>query len=148
MSARLIDRSIRPLFPKGLHNDIQITATVLSADQDNPQETLAMVGTSAALAMSQIPFNGPVGSSRVSYKNGEYIVNPTYQDIAESQLTMVLSSTPDAILMVEAGSDEVSEEVILEGIRLAHQANMETVDMINELVEKAGKAQGNRGNGH
>ena len=100
-----------------------------------------MVGTSAALAMSQIPFNGPVGSSRVSYKNGEYIVNPTYQDIADSQLTMVLSSTPDAILMVEAGSDEVSEEVILEGMRLAHQANMETVDMINELVGKVGKTK-------
>ena len=141
LSARLIDRSIRPLFPKGLHNDIQITATVLSADEDNPLETLAMVGTSAALAMSQIPFNGPVGSSRVSYKNGEYIVNPTYQDIADSQLTMVLSSTPDAILMVEAGSDEVSEEVILEGIRLAHQADLETIDMINELVGKAGKTK-------
>ena len=141
LSARLIDRSIRPLFPKGLYNDIQVTVTVLSADPEHPQEVLAMVGASAALSMSQIPFGGPVASSRVVYKNGEYIINPTYQDISDSQLNLVLSSTPDAILMVEAGSVEVSEEIILEGIRRAHEANLETMDMIGELVSKSGNSK-------
>ena len=87
LTSRLIDRSIRPLFPKGLFNDIQLTVTVLSADQQHPQDILAMVGASAALSMSKVPFAGPVGSSRVSYKDGEYIVNPTYQEIADSQLS-------------------------------------------------------------
>ena len=141
LSCRLIDRSIRPLFPKGMFNDIQVTITVLSADPENPPEILAMVGASAALSMSQIPFEGPIGASRLAYANGEYIVNPTYQESTDSQLSMVVSSTPEAILMVEAGADEVSEEIILEAIRRAHAANLETIDMIEELVSQVGKAK-------
>jgi len=141
LTSRLIDRSIRPLFPKGLFNDIQITVTVLSADQQHPQDILAMVGASAALSMSKVPFAGPVGSSRVAYKDGEYIVNPTYQEIADSQLSLVLSSTPDAIMMIESGSEEVSEETILECIRRANDANQATIAMINDLVSQAGNTK-------
>jgi len=141
LSARLTDRSIRPLFPKGLFNDVQVTLTVLSADQENPPEILAMVGTSAALSISQIPFDGPIGACRLAYKDGEYIVHPTYQEIAESQLNLIVASTSEAIMMVEAGSDEVSEEIILEGIRRAHEANVTTIDLISELASQAGKAK-------
>ena len=139
LTSRLVDRSIRPLFPKSLHNDIQITITTLSADDDNPPEILAMVGASAALHLSQIPFAGPIGATRIGYKDGEYLINPTYAEIAQCQLSMVLSSTADAILMVEAGSDEVSEEVILEGIRLAHEANLEVIGLIQHLGEDLAK---------
>ena len=139
LSARLTDRSIRPLFPKSLYNDIQITITVLSADQEHPPEILGMVGASAALSMSQIPFAGPVGASRVSYKDGEYIVNPTYQEISESQLSLIVASTSDAIMMVEAGSDEVSEAIILEGITRAHEANLSTIALIEDLTNQVGK---------
>ena len=139
LSARLIDRAIRPLFPKGLYHDIQITVTVLSADQVHPPEVLGMVGASAALSMSQIPFAGPIGASRVSYKDGEFIVNPTYQEATESQLSLVVASTSDAIMMVEAASNEVSEDIILEGIRRAHEANLTTIDLIDGLVAQAGK---------
>ncbi len=139
LTSRLVDRSIRPLFPKGLHNDVQMTITTLSADGENPPEILAMVGASAALNLSQIPFAGPIGATRIAYRNGEYVVNPTYYEMEDSQLSMVVSSTADAILMVEAGSEEVSEEVILEGIRLAHQANLEVIGLINELSEGLAK---------
>ena len=141
LSARLTDRAIRPLFPKGLYNDIQITITVLSADQENPAEVLGMVGASAALSMSQIPFGGPIWASRVSYKDGEYTVSPTYQQIADSQLSMIVASTSDAIMMVEAGADEVSEEVILECISRAHEANVASIGMIDDLTSQAGKTK-------
>ena len=139
LSARLTDRSIRPLFPKSLHNDVQITLTVLSADQEHPPDILGMVGASAALSISQIPFAGPIGACRLSYKDGEYTVNPTYEESEESQLSLVVASNSEAIMMVEAGSDEVSEEVILEAIRRAHEANLTTISLIEELVGQAGK---------
>ncbi len=139
LSARLTDRSIRPLFPKTLHNDIQITLTVLSADQEHPPDVLGMVGASAALSISQIPFAGPIGACRLSYKDGEYTINPTYEQSEESQLSLVVASNSEAIMMVEAGSDEVSEEVILEAIRRAHEANLTTISLIEELVSQAGK---------
>ncbi len=139
LSARLTDRSIRPLFPKGLHNEIQVILTVLSADQKNPPEILGMIGASTALSISHLPFAGPIGACRVSYNDGGFIVNPTYAEIADGQLNMVVASTRDAIMMVEAGSYEVSEEVILEGIQKAFQANLLTIDLIDELVSKVGK---------
>ena len=139
LSARLTDRSIRPLFPKGLHNDIQITITVLSADQENPADMLGMVGTSAALSISQLPFDGPIGACRLAYIDGRYSIYPTYQESSDSQLSMIVSSTRDAIIMVEAGSNEVSEEIVLEGIRRAHQANLETIDLIDQLTGLVGK---------
>ena len=141
LSARLTDRSIRPLFPKGLHNDIQITITVLSADQETPADMLGMVGTSAALSISQLPFDGPIGACRLSYNDGQYSIHPTYQESSDSQLSMVVTGTRDAIIMVEAGSNEVSEEVVLEGIRRAHQANLETIGLIDELTGLVGKTK-------
>ena len=139
LSARLTDRSIRPLFPKGLHNEIQVILTVLSADQENPPDILGMVGASAALSLSQIPFEGPIGACRVGYINGEYIINPTFQQIAQSDLNMIVSSSRDAIIMVEAGSQEVSEQVILVGIRRAQEANLVTIGLIDELTSQVGK---------
>ena len=139
LASRLTDRSIRPLFPKGLHNDVQITLTVLSADQENPPEMLAMVGASAALAISQIPFDGPIGACRIAYRNGQYTINPTYEESDNSTLSMVIGGTRDAIIMVEAGSDEVSEEVILEAIRRAQEANAEIISLIEELVAQVGQ---------
>jgi polyribonucleotide nucleotidyltransferase len=141
LSARLTDRSIRPLFPKGLHNEVQVILTVLSADQKNPPEVLGMIGASAALSISHIPFEEPIGACRIAYieESNEFIVHPTYLQITESQLNMVVTSTRDAIIMVESGSDEVSEEIILEGIRRAHQANQLTIDLIEELTSRVGK---------
>ena len=139
LASRLTDRSIRPLFPKGLHNDVQITLTVLSADQENPPEMLAMVGASAALSISQIPFDGPIGACRIAYRNGQYTINPTYEESDNSTLSMVIGGTRDAIIMVEAGSDEVSEEIILEAIRRAQEANAEIISLIEELVAQVGQ---------
>ena len=139
LSCRLTDRSIRPLFPKGMHNEVQIILTVLSADPEHPPEILGMIGASAALSISKIPFEGPVGSCRVAYLNGGYIVHPTYEQINESQLNMVISSNEEAIIMVEAGSNEVSEEVILEGIKQARLANLETIALIKEIQSVAGQ---------
>ncbi len=142
LASRLTDRAIRPLFPKGLHNDVQVTLTVLSADQENPPEMLAMVGASAALAISPIPFEGPIGACRIAYRNGQYIINPTYQESDSSTLSMVIGGTRDAIIMVEAGCDEASEEVILEAIRRAQEANGEIIELIEELAARAGKPKG------
>ena len=139
LASRLTDRSIRPLFPKSMHNDVQVTLTVLSADQENPPEIMAMIGASAALAISQIPFEGPIGACRIAYHNGEYAINPTYEESNASSLSMVVSSTREAILMVEAGSEDVSEEVILEAIRRAQEANNQIIDLIDELVAQVGK---------
>jgi polyribonucleotide nucleotidyltransferase len=139
LASRLTDRSIRPLFPKGLHNDIQITLTILSSDMENPPEVLGMIGASAAISISQIPFNGPIASCRIAYIGGEYVVHPTYEQSKESTLSMVVSSSRDAILMVEAGANEVSEEVILEAIGKAQEANTSVIDMIEELAGKVGK---------
>ena len=139
LASRLTDRSIRPLFPKGLHNDIQITLTILSSDMENPPEVLGMIGASAAISISQIPFNGPIASCRIAYIDGEYVVHPTYEQSKESTLSMVVSSSRDAILMVEAGANEVSEEVILEAIGKAQEANTAAIDMIEELAGKVGK---------
>ena len=141
LNARLTDRSIRPLFPKGLHNDVQITLTVLSADPEHSPGVLGMIGASAALSMSQIPFAGPIGACRLVYKDGEYIVYPTYQEVEEGQMDMMVASNRDAIMMVEAGSNEVSEEIVLEGIRRAHEANLVCINMIDDLVRQVGKTK-------
>jgi len=139
LASRLTDRSIRPLFPKGLHNDIQITLTILSSDMENPPEVLGMIGASAAISISQIPFNGPIASCRIAFIEGEYIIHPTYEQTKESTLSMVVSSSRDAILMVEAGANEVSEEVILEAIGKAQEANTATIDIIEDLTRRVGK---------
>ena len=138
LSARLTDRSIRPLFPKGLHNEIQVIITVLSVDEAHPPETLGMVAASAALSISRIPFEGPIAACRVTWNGSEYLINPSYQQISASRLDMVVASNRGAIMMVESGSVDVSEEAILEGIRLAHESNVQTIELIDQLVAERG----------
>ena len=141
LSARLTDRSIRPLFPKGLHNEIQVIITTLSVDENHPPETLGMVAASAALSISRIPFEGPIGACRITWDGRDYAVNAGYRAGADARLNMVVASNRDAIMMVESGSVEVSEAVILEGIRLAHETNVASIALIDELVAAAGVAK-------
>ena len=138
LSARLTDRSIRPLFPKGLHHEIQVIITTLSVDENHPPETLGMVAASAALSISHIPFEGPIGACRITWDVQDYAVNAGYRAAADARLNMVVASNRDAIMMVESGSVEVSEEVILEGIRLAHETNVATIALIDELAAACG----------
>ncbi len=138
LSARLTDRSIRPLFPKGLHNEIQVIITVLSVDENHPPETLGMVAASAALSISRIPFDGPIGACRVTWDGDNYQINPSFKVANSALLNMVVASNRQAIMMVESGSVEVSEEIILEGIRLAHESNVRTIDLIDRLVAERG----------
>jgi polyribonucleotide nucleotidyltransferase len=139
LTARLTDRPLRPLFPKGYKEEVQVVITVMSVDTDNPPEVLAIIGASAALSLSDIPFGGPVGATRICHIDGDYILHPTYAQIAQSDLSMVVAGTRDAVMMVEAGSNEVSEEIVLEAIRLAQEANTWVVDIIEELVAATGK---------
>ena len=139
LSARLVDRPMRPQFPKGLHNDLQIVLTVLSTDQENPPDVLGIVGASAAVSISDIPFDGPVGACRVAYKDGEYIVNPTFTEIEESSLNVAVAGLRGAVSMVEAGANEVSEEVALEAISRAQETNDEIIGLIDEMVRTVGK---------
>jgi len=139
LNCRLIDRSIRPLFPKNLHNEIQMVVTVLSADQQNPPEILAMIGAFACLTISTLPFDGPISACRVGYNDNGFSINPTFDEIANDQLNMIVSSTKDAVVMVEAGCDEVSESIILEGFKKAQEANQIVIDMITELQSIVGK---------
>ena len=118
LTSRLIDRPIRPLFPKGYRNDVQVVATVLSVDIDHNPDTVAMIGSSIALSISSIPFNGPTGSVSVGLVDGQFIINPTFEQREKSDMYLVVSGTKDAIMMVEAGSNEVSEEVMLNAILL------------------------------
>lgn len=139
LSARLIDRPIRPLFPEGFRNDVQIIATVLSVDQDNPPDVLAMIGASAALSISDIPFNGPIGAVSVGMVDGKLIINPNQEQSQKSQLKLVVAGTKEAVLMVEAGANEVSEENMLEAIKLGHQEIKKIVEFLEEIVDKIGK---------
>lgn len=139
LSSRLIDRPIRPLFPKGFRNDVQVIATVLSVDQDNLPEIIAMIGSSVALSISQIPFLGPTASVLVGLVNGEFILNPTSQQREVSDLHLVVSGTKDAVMMVEAGAKEVSEDVILEAILFAHENIKKIIEFIDNIVKKVGK---------
>src|SRR5438270_6843266 len=122
LTSRLTDRPLRPLFPKGFRNDVQIMVTPLSVDQENDPAILSVVGASAALTISDIPFAGPVAAVRVGYINGEIVINPKMSEVQHSTLDLVMAATRDAIVMVEAGATEVSEEVVLEALRLGHEA--------------------------
>ncbi|HET6614620.1 MAG TPA: polyribonucleotide nucleotidyltransferase, partial [Dehalococcoidia bacterium] len=134
LSARLTDRPLRPLFPKGMRNDVQIVITVLSADRENDPDVLGTVGASAALGISEIPFNGPVSSVRVGYIDGEYIVNPTFEQLDESLIDMVVAGTKDAIMMVEAGASEAPEDVILGAMEFAQSQNRILIELQEELI--------------
>jgi len=138
-AGRLTDRPLRPLFPKGYRNDVQVVITVLSADQENDPDILATMGASTALCMSEIPFSEPVSSVRVGYIDGQYIINPTFTQLQNSQLDLVVASTRDAVMMVEAGAQGVPEDVALEAIRFAHEANQEIIALEQEIITEHGK---------
>ncbi|NRF91236.1 polyribonucleotide nucleotidyltransferase [Paenibacillus frigoriresistens] len=139
LASRLTDRPIRPLFPEGFRNDVQIVSIVMSVDQECPPEMAAMIGTSAALAISDVPFNGPVGGVIVGRVDGQFVINPTGVTAEKSDLHLTVAGTKDAIMMVEAGANEVSEEVVLEAIMFGHDEIRKIVAVIEELVEQAGK---------
>lgn len=139
LSSRLIDRPIRPLFPHGYRNDVQVVATVLSVDQDNLPEIAAMVGSSAALSISSIPFQGPTGSVLVGLVDGKLILNPNNEEREKSDLHLVVSGTKDAVMMVEAGAKEVPEDLMLEAIMFAHDNIKKIVAFIEEIAAKIGK---------
>ncbi|MEA3509657.1 MAG: polyribonucleotide nucleotidyltransferase, partial [candidate division NC10 bacterium] len=139
VTARLIDRPIRPLFPKGFRRDVQIIATVLSADQENDPDVLAMVGASAALTISPIPFLGPIGVVRIGRVGGRLLANPTYQQMEESDLDLIIAGTTETVIMVEAGGNEVAEEVILEAIALGQKVNVEIIRLQQALAASVGQ---------
>ena len=139
LASRLIDRPIRPLFASGFRNDVQVVATVLSVDQDNPPEIPAMIGASCALSISDIPFNGPIGGVRVGMMNGQFMINPTVAEQNLSELNLVVAGTKDAVLMVEAAANELSEEVILKAISFGHDAIRTVIALQETMVAKVGK---------
>lgn len=139
LTSRLIDRPIRPLFPKGYRNDVQVIATVLSVDQDCTPDVVAMMGSSIALSISDIPFDGPTGSVIIGLIDDKFIVNPTSEEREKSQMHLVVSGTKDAIMMVEAGANVVSEKVMLDGIMFAHEEIKKIVNFIEEIVQEVGK---------
>ncbi len=139
LSSRLIDRPIRPLFPKGFYNDVVVVATVMCVDHDCPSDITAMVGSSVALSISDIPWDGPTGSVSVGRVDGEFVINPTQAQRAVSDIDLKVSGTKDAIMMVEAGANEVPEEVILDGIMFAHEEIKKIVAFIEQITEEVGK---------
>ncbi|WXR61747.1 polyribonucleotide nucleotidyltransferase [Peptostreptococcaceae bacterium AGR-M142] len=139
LTSRLIDRPIRPLFPKGYRNDVQVVTTVLSVDQDASSEIAAMIASSVVLSISDIPFNGPTGSVLVGLVNSEFVANPTLEQRNQSDLHLIVSGTKDAIMMVEAGSKEIKEDVMLDAILFAHEEIKKIVAFIEDIVKEAGK---------
>lgn len=141
LASRLIDRPIRPLFASGFRNDVQVVATVLSVDQNNPPEIPAMIGASCALSISDIPFNGPIGGVRVGLLNNEFIINPTIEQQKLSELNLVVAGTKDAVLMVEAGANELSEDVILQAISFGHDVIRNIITFQETIIAQIGKAK-------
>ncbi len=139
LASRLTDRPIRPLLPKEWRNDIQVIITVLSADQENDPDILAVIGSSAALSISEIPFHGPVSAVHVGYINGEMVLNPTLAQLEDSQLDLVVVSTKEAIVMIEAGANEAPEDIVMRGIELGHQANQPIIQLQEQLQQARGK---------
>src|ERR1700756_1287694 len=139
LTARQIDRPIRPLFPEGFRNETQVISLVLSADTDNDPDVLAINSASAALTLSDIPFHGPVGAVRIGLVNDQMIVNPTYAEMAESTLNIMVVGTAEGIVMVESGAKEVSEEKVLEAIEFAHDQIKKICAGIVDLAKRGGK---------
>ncbi len=138
LTCRLIDRPLRPLFPKAYRDEVQVIIWVLSADEENDPDVLAMVASSAALSISDLPFQGPTGSCRVGLVNDEFVVNPTHEVRAQSELDLVISSTADAVAMIEGSADVLPEQDLITAIQCGHDANMEIIGLIGELVDKCG----------
>jgi polyribonucleotide nucleotidyltransferase len=139
LTSRLIDRPIRPLFPDGFYNEVQVVATVVSLDPQIDADIPAMIGSSAALALSGVPFNGPIGAARVGYKDGQYLLNPTARELNESALHLVVAGTKDGVMMVESEADRLSEEVMLGSVVFGHEQMQVAIQAINELVADCGK---------
>jgi polyribonucleotide nucleotidyltransferase len=139
LTSRLTDRPIRPLFPDGFRNDVQVVSTVLSVDQEADPAILSINGASAALTISDIPFQGPIGAVRMGYIDGQLVVNPKLPDMERSDLDLVVAGTKDAILMVEAGAKGVSEQTVVDALELAHQHIGGICDALLDLREQAGK---------
>ena len=139
LTCRLIDRPIRPLFPKGFMNETQVVCTVMSADKDQDPDIASLIGTSAALALSGIPFSGPIAAARVGYQDGTYILNPGYAALEDSLLNMVVAGTESAVLMVESEAKELSEDEMLGAVLFAHQEMQVVINAIKELAEQAAK---------
>ena len=139
LTSRLIDRPLRPLFPKGFYNDVQVIATVMSVEQDVQPDVLAMIGSSIALSISEAPFMGPTGAVSVGYVDGEYIINPNSLQRELSRMQLTVAGTRDAVMMVEAGAQEVTEAEMLRAILLAHEEIKRIVDFIDEIAKEIGK---------
>ncbi len=139
LTCRLIDRPVRPLFPEGFYNEVQIIATVMSSNSEVDSDIPAMIGASAALAISGVPFNGPIGAARVGYANGQYILNPTATELQTSQLNLVVAGTAQAVLMVESEAKELSEDIMLGAVVFGHTQMQAVIEAINDMVEEAGK---------
>jgi polyribonucleotide nucleotidyltransferase len=139
LTSRLIDRPIRPLFPDGFYNEVQVVATVMSSNSEVDSDIAAMIGASAALALSGIPFNGPIGAARVGYIDGQYVLNPTATELISSQLNLVVAGTEQAVLMVESEAQELAEDIMLGAVVYGHQQMRTVIDVINEMVDEAGR---------
>jgi polyribonucleotide nucleotidyltransferase len=139
LTSRLIDRPIRPLFPEGFYNEINVIAHVLSYDGENEPDILAMIAASAALTISGVPFMGPIGGARVGYQGGDYILNPTQEQLKEGELDLIVAATHDAVMMVESEAKELSEEIMLGAVMFAHRASQQVIDAIIDLAEQSAK---------
>src|SRR5689334_703273 len=139
LTSRLIDRPIRPLFPDGFYNEVQVVAQVLSCNPEIDPDIPALIGVSAALTISGIPFKGPIGAARVGYINGEYVLDPTATQLKESQLNLVVAGTEQGVMMVESEALELPEDVMLGGVVFGHEQMQAAINAINELAEVAGK---------
>ena len=137
--SRLIDRPIRPLFPDNFLNEIQILPTVISYDGENQPDVLSIIASSAALAISGLPFQGPIAASRVGYINGKYILNPNPKELEESELDLVVAGTKDAVLMVESEASGLSEKEMLEAVKFGHKNFVPIIEAIENLAKKTGK---------
>ncbi|MBT8076677.1 MAG: polyribonucleotide nucleotidyltransferase, partial [Gammaproteobacteria bacterium] len=138
LTCRLIDRPIRPLFPKGFLNEVQVTANLISSNPEVDGDIPALIGTSAALALSGMPFSGPIGASKVGYINNEYVLNPSTTQLEDSSLNLIVAGTENAVLMVESEADLLPEDVMLGAVTFGHDAMKAVVSAINELVAEAG----------
>src|SRR5205807_2269018 len=139
LTSRLIDRPIRPLFPEGFINDVQVVASVLSVNSEVDPDIASLLGASAALAISGMPFMGPIGAARVGYVGGKYVLNPTATQLAESKLDLVVAGTAEGVLMVESEADGLNEEIMLGAVTFGHAEMQTAIRAINELAAEAGK---------
>jgi len=141
LTARMIDRPIRPLFPEGMLNETQVIATVLSIDDENDSDILALIGASAALTISDIPFDGPIGAVRVGLIDGAFVLNPTFEESQKSELDLIIVANEKDVLMLEAGANQMSEEKMVEAIKFGHDNLKPLIKLQEELRKKAGKSK-------